>query len=379
MATVDQVLTAVERLTQTYQSMNERLNDAMAAKLIPPYKNGLCEWDGKTDFSDDSPPVTNIINMGSATHVRYGGWNNCFVMTMTQSVANTNPKSTLPVHYHVIRIKKNSDEEKKAVFIRFANADNWGYGDHSMYLVNEVFEIKKYLGTRNFDKYTGEGRSVCFDMFNNNAQTYRYNQWLAYNFDLSDAYVDEDDYVYFGISGTVNTYYIAGTGMADRNFDFEYTDSRAMATGYLPFNTSSNNGAIATGTANGLNYSRFSRNTDYIGFEFPYNENAMNKGIVVVMANLNAAEYMTELMMKCHNTGTDIPCDGISTGKYGRVFTRAFNLYGMQFMCYKIPPQELADNTVTYNGKTFVKVDIPKFLSDRDCYFTCIWTEPLED
>lgn len=379
MATVDQVLRAVEKLTATYEGMNDKLNESLVSKVPLPYKNGRCDWDGVTDFTVDSEAYLNVTCKGSATKARYGSWNNFYMMTLTQSVNNTNPKTNVPVHYHIIRTKKNSDEEKKTFFVRFSNSDNWGYGYHSAWLVDEGGNITKYLGTRDCDKYTGEGRSTCFDMFNRNAQAYRYNQWIGFNFNLSEAYVDDDDYIYIALSGSVNTYYIAGVGIADRNFDFEYTDSHSMVGGYVPYNTTANNGCVNGGMSNQLNYGYYGRNTEYLGVEFPYPEEAKQKGLLLCFSTIPDYIYNSNAIFKGSMTGTVFSEDGISCGKYGRVFRQAFNIGGNQFVCYKIPAFEVTENTVVYNGKSFIKVDIPKFFGERGFYLTCIWAECMED
>lgn len=379
MATTDDVLEAVERLTATYEQMNAKLEEVkrMAEPAIPPYSNGQVDWEGDT-ITTESEVFANVIAHGAATKAIYGDWNNRTMITLAQTVANTNPKSTIPVHYHIIKVRLNNTEnKKKTFFFRQANADSWAHGFVSAWLVNSSYQITKHIGTSAPDKYSGEGRSLALNMFNDTAQTFRYYQWLSFNFDLDDAFV-QDGYVYIAVSSTVASHYVGGWGIADRNYDLMYIPGVTMQSGYLPFNTTGNNGTGSGGMSNGLAYFAYARRVNYLGVEIPYNKNIVDKDLLIGFFTVNDYIYIGEMKIFGFQSSTEYKSSCVEVGRFGKVLRQAYAVGGNQIKCYRVPKEELAEETVTYNGQTYLKINIPSFASERAMYFHCIYTEPFE-
>lgn len=379
MATNEEVLIAIQNLTTAYNQLRDEV--AMSGNYpVPQFNGGVCYWDGYDNLAADSELYSNIMLYGSVTKVLYGIWNNSYMITINQGTGFAQPKSGMPERCAVIKVKLNDlTNDKKAFFLKQSNGDNQAYGYISAYLCDKNTLIPyKFLGTDNSDKGTGEGVNIRFDMFNGNAQQTRYHQWLSYSFNLQDAEssIDDDGYIYIGITSTVATYYISGWGVANRNTDFLWQNAYVMTAASLPMSAV----PVADSTAYGGVYSsHFARGTAYNGFEIPYDEHISGDVLITFMDRKDDTIYQGSMTLKGSTTGTVFHQDSCHVGNFGRLMRFGLDTTNLQSVSFVIPRQEVTDNTVTRNGKKYLSFDIPVFKSERNFYFCALYTEEYKE
>ena len=179
----EQVIEAVNRLTETYNEVKAELKEAksQAALLQPLYKNGQIIWDGREDFKMTDEPIINLIGVGTAAVSRYGKWYAQYMIKITGHTLISNCETQTPINYVVIKIKlpKNKDG---AFFIKYANADSWTHGIPTAWMCNSDKSIKTLLGAQVADKHNDYAKSVVFNPKNQDAWDSRYYQWIAFNY-----------------------------------------------------------------------------------------------------------------------------------------------------------------------------------------------------
>lgn len=379
MTTNDDVMEAVQELTRAYNAMEQELVELRKRKdvAIPLYKNGICYYDGYDNLTTDSELYSNILGYGSVSKALYGSWNNAYMITLSQGAGFAQPKAGMPDRCFVFKTKLNNlTEDKKTFFWKSANADSYGHGYISAYICDcDSLRPKKFLGTTCAVKGSGEGRNMVFDMFNGNALQTRYHEWLAFNFDLSDAQelngVDENDYVYIGITSTIATTYTSGWGIADRNSNFFLTPAYILTYASEPMNfkptySSTNN--------NGYCMSYIPRNGEFTGLEIPYDEN-IEDGLLVTFIDNTDVVYHGNMTLKGSKSGTVYRQNTVEIGNFGKLYNASQVQQNTKKISFIISKQEREENTVVKNGRKYMVFDIPKFLSDRQFYFNAVYTE----
>ena len=194
--TNEQVIEAVNRLTETYNALRDTFNTdfaevkRQAAILQPLYKNGQIIWDGREDFQMTDEPLTNLIGVGTGAVSRYGKWNAQYMLKLTGHTVISNCETQTPSNYVVIKVKLPENKDG-TFFIKRSNDDNWSYGIATAWMCNTDKSIKKLLGSQVADKHADYGKSVVFNPKNQDAWDSRYYQWTAFNYNKEDIIKNE--------------------------------------------------------------------------------------------------------------------------------------------------------------------------------------------
>ena len=259
--TNEQVMQAVNRLTDTYNQLNENLMLLQRGGRLPTplYKNAHIIWDGRADYQMTNAPITDVLNVGAGQVKKYGKWNAQWMLLIENKTAITNCTNQVPTDYAVIRAKPTAAKDG-TFFIKHANTDNWGHGIVSVWIADPVSKAPvTFLGSSCADKHADVGKSVTLSPHNAPAWDSRYYQWLSYNYNAEDLKLDSDGYAYFALSSSVATWYIGGWALAERNTGFLWTSARIFDLDMY--------GALAKSIHTGLNeqltVSRFDANKTY--------------------------------------------------------------------------------------------------------------------
>ena len=213
--TNEQVIEAVNRLTESYNSLRDQFDadfaevKRQAAILQPLYKNGQIIWDGREDFQMTDEPLTNLIGVGTGAVSKYGKWYAQYMTRLTGHTVISNCETQTPTSYIVIKIKLPENKDG-AFFIKHANADSWGHGITTAWMCNTDKSIKKLLGSQVADKHADYAKSVVFNPKNQDAWDSRYYQWIAFNYNKEDIIKDDEGYSYIALSSSVGTWSIGG-------------------------------------------------------------------------------------------------------------------------------------------------------------------------
>ena len=228
--TNEQVLQAVNRLTETYNALQENLALLQQGGRLPSplYRNAYIAYNGEPDIN----PIAkgDMLNIGTGTIDKPLLWNGQYSIPCKSKDA-IKEGTQLPKNYVVIKIKPVSDKDG-TFFINQAVPDDWKHGIISVYLCKpDTKEPTVYLGSAVSDKNAEMGRSIVFGPTNASGWVSRYYQWLAFNYNASDITPDADGYVYFAVSSSVATWYLGGYAIAERVTDFVWTGARIFDLG----------------------------------------------------------------------------------------------------------------------------------------------------
>lgn len=399
MTTIENIYDKITELNEKYEELVELNRKASNNISLPLYSNGKCWWDCTTPKSkedlqyDPNNPDTNkdveIINMGNASigDRSLGTWCNLYMFDLAQSTGNTNPKTTLPTHFHVFKMRVNGTESmKKTVFIRATWESTYSHGYKNAWLctTDTDHSIKKWIGGGCPDTGTsGTYGSLQYDMFNVNANNgYGYHSWVGYNVDLEEEDIDEDGFIYIGYTCTNSTHYVSGVGIADRNYNMRYTNGRAINNACLPtrgitFSESNNNSNFCN--------SSIPRATTYSNsqwLEIPYDSVSDDGLLLTFLGSLYSAVNTSNADMKLilTDTGETVRRTGDYISKWKQWVNNvngSLYLFNGDSPAYYFTKQQVINNTVEYFGLKFLKVRPNYFWSNQDMWFVGIVTEEI--
>ena len=364
----EQVIEAVNRLTETYNEVKAELKEAksQAALLQPLYKNGQIIWDGREDFMMTDEPIINLITVGTAAVSKYGKWYAQYMIKITGHTPISNCETQTPINYVVIKIKlpKNKDG---AIFIKYANADSWNHGIPTAWMCNSDKSIKTLLGAQVADKHNDYAKSVVFNPKNQDAWDSRYYQWIAFNYNKEDIIKDDEGYSYIALSNSVGTWYVGGWGIAERNTDFMWTPTRVFDLEfYNQISKSTHHSLLA-----GLTMSYFVSNKKHTNIRVPYSKT----GNLIIGILCLTDHYTPNPIFSGFKTNTGFNFDKIVCGNFAKIKQP---LRDYQWGFVHIPEQEVVQNTVEINGLKFLQfnMDIPE--NERCFYFAGMFTETVQ-
>lgn len=369
--TNEQILQAVNRLTQTYNDyttqFDEKINLLLQGGRLPTplYSNARIIWDGLADYQLTDPPITDIINVGAGAVKKYGKWNAQSMVTVEGKTAITNCTNQVPVNYAVIKFKPSANKDG-TFFIKYPNADNWAHGIISAWLADPVSKAPvTFLGSACADKHSDIGKSVALGPDNAHAWVSRYYQWVAYNYNGSDLHLDSDGYAYIALSSSVATWYIGGWAVAERNTDFLWTPVRVFDLDFY--------GATGKTTYDSLleqlTESYFSANKAHKNVRVPYQKTGKDILIgVLCLDNYN----IPNPVFSGANTQNVYRYDVIPAGNFARIRHDVFK-YRWSFV--HVSAQEAAANTIDISGLHCLQLDIKISENERAFYFAGMFTE----
>lgn len=368
--TNEQVMQAVNELTQTYNRLNENLVLLQQGGRLPTplYSNPKIIWDGRADYQMTDEPITDILNVGAGQVRKYGKWHAQYMVTVEGKTAITNCTNQVPTNYAVIRAKPTAGKDG-TFFIKCSNHDSWGHGIVSVWLADPVSKAPvTFLGSSCADKHADIGKSVVLSPQNAPAWDSRYYQWLGYNYNAADLQLDNEEYAYFALSSSVATWYIGGWAVAERNTNFLWTPARIFDLDMY--------GAAAKSIHNSLceqlTISCFDANNTYKGVRIPYQQ----AGKDLLIAFLCWDDYnIANPVFSGTKTQKVYRYDCIPCGNFARI-RNDFTKYRWSFV--RIPASEAAANTVDISGFKCLQLDIQVPECERDFYFAGAFTESEE-
>lgn len=368
--TNEQVMQAVNRLTDTYNQLNENLMLLQQGGRLPTplYSNPKIIWDGRADYQMTDEPITDIINVGAGQVKRYGKWNTQYMVTVEGKTAITNCTNQVPTNYALIRAKPTAGKDG-TFFIKHANSDSWAHGIVSVWLADPVSKAPvTFLGSSCADKHSDIGKSVVLSPQNAPAWDSRYYQWFSYNYNAEDLKLDSDGYAYFALSSSVATWYIGGWALAERNTNFLWTPARIFDLDMY--------GALAKSSHVDIHYqltrSSFDANKTYKGVRIPYQATGKDLliGILCVDDYNIANPVFSGAQTKQAYRYDCIPC-----GNFARI-RNDFMKYRWNFV--HVSASEAAANTVDISGFKCLQLDIQVPECERAFYFAGAFTESEE-
>ena len=367
--TNEQVIEAVNRLTETYNALRDTFNTdfaevkRQAAILQPLYKNGQIIWDGREDFQMTDEPLTNLIGVGTGTVAKYGKWNAQYMLKLTGHTVISNCETQTPTNYIVIKVKLPENKDG-AFFIKYANSDNWRHGITTAWMCKADKSIKKLLGSQVADKHSDYGKSVVFSPKNQDAWDSRYYQWIAFNYNKEDIIKDNDGYSYIALSSSSSDWYLGGWAVAERNTDFMWTPARIFDLDfYNPTNKSTHNSLSA-----GLTLSYFAANKKHTNVRIPYSKT----GNLIIGILCWADHYTPNPSFTGFKTNAEFNFDKIVCGNFAKIKQ---NLPNYQWGFIHVPEQEVIQNTIEINGLKLLQfnIDVPE--NERAFHFAGMFTE----
>jgi|GEM_PF-1021272 len=367
--TNEQVIEAVNRLTETYNALRNTFNTdftevkRQAAILQPLYKNGQIIWDGREDFQMTDEPLTNLIGVGTGAVAKYGKWNAQYMINFTGHTVISNCETQTPINYIVIKVKLPENKDG-TFFIKHANSDSWAHGITTAWMCNSDKSIKKLLGSQVADKHADYAKSVVFNPKNQDAWDSRYYQWVAFNYNKEDIIKDDEGYSYIALSSSASTWYIGGWAVAERNTDFMWTPARIFDLEfYNPTSKSTHNSL-----AGGLTLSYFNQNKKYTNVRIPYSKT----GNLIIGVLCLTDHYTPSPIFTGFKTNIEFDFDKIVCGNFAKIKQ---NLPNYQWGFVHVPENEVIQNTVEINGLKLLQfnIDVPE--NERYFYFAGMFTE----
>lgn len=368
--TNEQVMQAVNRLTDTYNQLNENLMLLQRGGRLPTslYKNAKIIWEGLTDYKMTDEPITDIINVGSGVVEHFDRWNLKWFVRVHLKSPITNCSNQIPVNYVVIRAKPAAAEDG-TFFIKYPNADNWIHGIVSVWLADPTSKAPvTFLGSSCADKHTNIGKSVTLNPHNAPAWDSRYFQWLGYNYNATDLQLDSDGYAYFALSSSIATWNIGGWALAERNTDFLWTPARIFDLDMYGATAKSSHDTLQEG----LTLSCFDANRTYKGVRIPYQRTGKDLLIAFLCWDGDAIANPVFLGAKTQNV---YRYDAIPAGNFARI-RNDIAKYRWGFV--HVSASEAAANTVDISGFKCLQLDIQIPECERAFYFAGAFTESEE-
>lgn len=369
--TNEQVIEAVNRLTETYNALRDTFNTDFAevkkqANLLQPlYKNGQIIWDGREDFQMTDEPLQDIISVGAGSISRYGKWNAQYMIKVDGKTKITNCETQLPTDYIVIRVKLPTNKNG-TFFFKEANADNYGHGIKTAWMCDVAKKPRILLGTQGADKYADYGRSVIFNSKNQFAWDSRYYQWLGFNYNINDMIVDDKGYSYIAVSSSVSTWYIGGWAVAERTGFFNWTSSCIFYGDFYNQKTK----AIFTDLHKGLTRARFDANKKHTGiripFEYPDN--------LIIGILTPTDHHIVNPVFSGSKTKNLYRFDRIPCGTFVKIRQP---IDGWQWGFVHVPEDEVYNNLVEIHRQPFLEIDIDVPENERHFYFAGMFTETV--
>ncbi|UTC77563.1 hypothetical protein E4O04_05920 [Treponema sp. OMZ 799] len=363
--TNEQILEAVNRLTETYNEVKAGLGEVkkQAALLQPLYKNGQIIWDGREDFQMTDEPITNLIGVGTQAITKYGKWYAQYMIKLTGHTVISNCETQTPTNYIVVKIKLPENKDG-TFFIKYANSDNWSHGIATAWMCNADKSIKTLLGSQVADKHADYAKSVVFNPKNQDAWDSRYYQWIGFNYNKEDIIKDDEGYSYIALSGSVATWNIGGWAVAERNTDFLWTPARIFDLEfYNPASKSTHNSLFR-----GLTLSHFIANKKHTNIKIPYSKT----GNLIIGIFCSTDHLTPNPAFSGFKTNTEFPFDKIICGNFAKIKQP---LHDYQWGFVHVPEQEVIQNTVEINGLKLLQfnIDVPE--NERHFYFAGMFTE----
>lgn len=367
--TNEQVMQAVNRLTDTYNQLNGKLVLLQQSGQLPTplYSNHKIIWDGFKSYEMTDGPMTDVINVGAGQVKKHGKWNAQHMITCESKTTITNCTNQTPTNYVVIKVKL--PKKDGTFFLKQSNADNWGHGIISAWLADPVTKAPvTYLGSMCADKHADVGKCVALGPDNAPAWCSRYFQWLAFNYNGSDVHFDSDEYAYIALSSSVTTWYIGGWAYAERNTDFVWTSARIFDLDMY--------GAATKSTHSGLNeqltLSYFPADKIYKDVRIPYQK--MGKDLLIAFLCWNDSN-ITNPIFTGAKTQKTYRYDCIPCGNFARI-RNDITKYRWSFV--HVSASEAAANTVAISGFKCLQLDIKVPENERHFYFAGAFSESLE-
>ena len=365
--TNEQILQAVNRLTDTYNVLNDKLVLLQQSGQLPTplYSNARVIWDGLADYQLTDEPITDIINVGAGAVKKYGKWNTQYMVTVEGKTAITHCTNQIPVNYVVIKFKPRANKDG-TFFIKHANHDSWAHGIISAWLADPTSKAPvTFLGSVCADKHADVGKSVTLNPLNAHAWDSRYYQWLGSNYNAADLQLDNEGYAYFALSSSVATWYIGGWATAERNTDFVWTPARVFDLDFY--------GAAGKSTHNSLaeqlTMSRFDANKAHKDVRIPYQRTAKD----ILIGILCWDDYnIPNPVFSGAKTQQTYRYDAIPAGNFARIRHDVFK-YRWSFV--HVSAQEVAANTVDISGFKCLQLNIQVPENERSFYFAGAFTE----
>lgn len=365
--TNEQILQAVNRLTDTYNALNDKLVLLQQSGQLPTplYSNARIIWDGLSDYQLTDEPITDIINVGAGAVKKYGKWNTQYMVTVEGKTAITNCTNQIPVNYVVIKFKPRANKDG-TFFIKHANHDSWAHGVISAWLADPVSKAPvTFLGSECADKHSDIGKSVTLSPDNAHAWVSRYYQWIAFNYNSSDLQFDSDGYAYIALSSSVATWYIGGWAYAERNTDFVWTPAHIFDLDFYGATGKATN----TGLYEQLTASVFAVNKTHKDVRIPYQKT----GTDILIGILCRDDYnIPNPVFSGAKTQNVYRYDAIPAGNFARI-RNDFTKYRWSFV--HVSAQETAANTVDISGFKCLQLDIQIPENERAFYFAGMFTE----
>ena len=369
--TNEQILQAVNRLTQTYNDYTTQFDEKISLLLqggrlpTPLYSNAQIIWDGLSDYQMIDPPITDIINVGAGAVKKYGKWNTQYMVTVAGKTAITNCTNQIPVNYVVIKFKPAVNKDG-TFFVRYPNADSWEHGIISAWLADPVSKAPvTFLGSACADKHSDIGKSVTLGSDNAHGWVSRYYQWVAYNYNSSDLHLDDNGYAYIALSSSVATWYIGGWAYAERNTDFVWTPAHIFDLDLYGAAGKATN----TGLYEQLTASVFAVNKTHKDVRIPYQKT----GTDILIGILCWDDYnIPNPVFSGAKTQNVYRYDAIPAGNFARI-RNDFTKYRWSFV--HVGAQEAAANTTDISGLHCLQLDIKIPENERAFYFAGMFTE----
>ena len=367
--TNEQVIEAVNRLTETYNALRDTFNTdftevkRQAAILQPLYKSGQIIWDGREDFQMTDEPLTNLIGVGTGAVAKYGKWSSQYMITINGHTPISNCETQTPTNYIVVKVKLPENKDG-AFFIKYANKDSWAYGITTAWMCSSDKSIKKLLGSQVADKHSDYGKSVVFNPKNQDAWDSRYYQWTAFNYNKEDIIKNDEGYSYIALSSSASTWYLGGWAVAERNTDFMWTPTRIFDLEfYNPTNKSASNSLSA-----GLTLSEFAQNKKHINVRVSY----LKAENLIIGILCPIEHYTPNPIFSGFKTNTEFGFDKIVCGNFAKIKQ---NLPNYQWGFVHVPENEVIQNTIEINGLKLLQLNIEVPENERGFYFAGMFTE----
>ena len=228
---------AVSNFANTGQSTKDKDNKARG-----PYSNGDWAFNCMSNASvrltaeQESILVTGTASKSAPTG--HSGGAHIAVANLDKLTALTwdgDPPS-LPKNMAVIKIKPNNTEQDRKTFFLLTyfvsnTAPTWAAWSCRKSKETGAFQAVSLLGFNAPDSTTGKYLSFQQDPFNRPANFSLTDQWLSFNFYLSDMEPDEEGYIYIGLTTSVGSGNICCWATADRNTDRIIMNARSFVYG----------------------------------------------------------------------------------------------------------------------------------------------------
>ena len=367
MMTNEQVLQAVNRLTETYNALQENLTLLQQGGRLPSplYRNAYIAYNGEPDIN----PIAkgDMLKVGSGTVDTPYIWNKQYLIPCRNMDAITEG-TQLPKNYVVIKIKPVSEKDG-TFFINQAHDANWKHGIISVYLCKpETKEPTVYLGSSGPDKHIDTGKSVVFGPDNNLGWVSIYYQWLSFNYNASDMKRDADGYAYFAVSSSVATWYLGGYAIAERVTDFVWTGARIFDLNFYQSKSKSSH----SGILEGLTYSKFGAGASHTDVRLPYQK--QGKDLIIGILVRDDTGNPSPLFFEFPSL-TKFPSDSLASGNFPAV-RGSIDKY--RWITVHISAQQVARNTIEIQGLKLLRLNLTVPPCEREYGFAGMFTETVQ-